>query len=538
VERTRRVRALHRRIAPRPAAVALAGPGAASAVAAGLAAAATVLAWRGADFPAQVFRVELFEREGAVLWNSLWYAGHHTAGYGLLFPALAAAVGLTTVAVASAVAAAAAFGALVRHHVGRTAGSAAASIWFGAGTATHVIVGRLPFGLGMALGLAALLALRHRRRGAAGVLTVACALASPVAAVFVALAWSAWALAARSPGGAALAAAAAVPVAAMAVAFPQGGSFPYTWAAFVCSLALVAAFLRIVPRRERTVRCGAVLYGAASVVAFALPTPLGGNIARLGMAVGGPLLLALAPARDRRRPVWAAVAVALLWWQWSPAIDGIAVAGRDPSVHVGYYEPLLEFLRAHHAESARVEVPFTRRHWEAAYVAREFALARGWERQLDIRHNAVLYEPGLTPARYHAWLRELGVRYVALPDASLDPSAAAEAALLRAGQPFLRPVMQSSHWRVWEVVDAAPMVTGPAHLVALDADSFVLDVRARGELLVRVRHTDHWSVTGPGCTSASPDGWTVLRELGVGRTTVRAALARSLPFGGPTDACA
>ena len=41
---------------------------------------------------------------GFEIWNNLWFGGHHTLGYGALFPVLGAAFGIWTVAVASAAA--------------------------------------------------------------------------------------------------------------------------------------------------------------------------------------------------------------------------------------------------------------------------------------------------------------------------------------------------------------------------------------------------------------------------------------------------
>ena len=55
-------------------------------------------------------------------------------------------------------------------------------------------------------------------------------------------------------------------------------------------------------------------------------------------------------------------------------------------------------------------------------MAPSVALARGWERQLDRKANAVFYEGELTAERYHAWLRDTAVSHVALPDAPLDPT--------------------------------------------------------------------------------------------------------------------
>ena len=70
------------------------------------------------------------------------------------------------------------------------------AIWFGVGTATLLFTSRLPFAIGVALGLAALLALQRRRYALAVVFAVLCPLGSPVAGLFLAMAGVAFAIAA------------------------------------------------------------------------------------------------------------------------------------------------------------------------------------------------------------------------------------------------------------------------------------------------------------------------------------------------------
>src|SRR3954468_14933467 len=115
------------------------------ALAGGLGALALRLGWRGADWPAQIYRVDVFRRVGFTQWDNQWYGGHHTPGYSLLMPPLGAVFGLRAVAVASGVVATAAFGALVR---GRLPSAGAAVIVFGIGTVSNLIVGRATFALG------------------------------------------------------------------------------------------------------------------------------------------------------------------------------------------------------------------------------------------------------------------------------------------------------------------------------------------------------------------------------------------------------
>ena len=54
---------------------------------------AVAAGWRGSDLPAQLFRVELLRRNGFVLWDSQWFAGHSTLNYSVLSPVLGALTG-------------------------------------------------------------------------------------------------------------------------------------------------------------------------------------------------------------------------------------------------------------------------------------------------------------------------------------------------------------------------------------------------------------------------------------------------------------
>src|SRR5262249_45240199 len=190
-------------------------------------------------------------------------------------------------------------------------------------------------------------------------------------------------------------------------------------------------------------------------------------------------------ALPQRLPLRAIAALALIgvWVAWGPVRETRAVGG-SPATSAAYYAPVARFLERVPDAPARVEVPLTRSHWEAALLAPHVALARGWEKQLEERYDGVLLRPGLTPAAYLAWLRRQAVAYVALPDVAPDSSSAGEARLIRAGLPFLHEVWADAHWRVYRVAGATPLASAaaaspnPARLVALGADSF--RVRAPG----------------------------------------------------------
>ena len=68
----------------------------------------------------------------------------------------------------------------------------------------------------------------------------------------------------------------------------------------------------------------------------------------------------------------------------------------------------------------RVQVPPTKNRWEAAYVAREHPIARGWLRQLESDDFDLFTDGRLTAAAYREWLDGHAVGYVAVPDAPRD----------------------------------------------------------------------------------------------------------------------
>jgi hypothetical protein len=484
-----------------------------------------LLAPPSADLAAQEYRAALVRSAGLALWDNGWYAGHHTPAYSVLFPPLGALLGVRLAGALAAVAAAVLFARLAGRHWAPVPASAAA-LWFALATVATLMTGRLTFLLGVAIGVGALLALARGWRAAAAALAVLTTLASPVAGLFSAVAVLAWGLAApRRRGAAALVAAAALaPALALAVLFPEGGSEPFVASAFWPALAGIAVVAVLLPERERELRIGAAIYAVACVAAFVVATPLGGNVTRLGALVAGPVLVG-AVAGGRRAALLVPIALGLAYWQLYPAVRDVARAAGDPAVAASYYAPLLRYLDTRPG-AFRVEIPFTENHWEAARVAPRFALARGWERQLDRRHGAIFYDGTLDATTYRAWLDEHAVAYVALPDAQLDYAARDEVRLIERRPAYLHQVWHDAHWRVFAVRDPAPLVRGAARgPIRLTTDGFALTARRPGAAIVRVRHSRWWRVTaGRACVERGPGGMTRLRVTAPGTVRVQARL--------------
>jgi hypothetical protein len=503
-----------------------------------LALAYVVLSPPSRDLAAHLLRAKLFGVEGFGLWSNWWYGGHDLPGYSVLFPPLAYAFTPQLVAAVSATATAALFTPLAEAEFGERAWIG--SLWFAAGTATNLYTGRLTFAFGLLPAVAALLAWQRGRLALACALGVLTALASPVAALFLALAGGAVALSQathpmpatqrlrRAAPGLAVAAAALLPVLALAKAFPEGGTEPFPFTSFwpvivVCALAVVA-----LPKEHAALRAGALLYGLGTAGAYVISTPVGSNAARLAALIAGPLA---ALALIKRRPRWLLVALlplAVLQWQ-DPVADLSAAVG-DPTTKASYWQPLVAFLeRARtHGAAWRVEVPFTDLHWEADYVASHAPLARGWERQLDIKDNHLFYAGRLTPAAYRAWLGKLAVRYVAVADSPLDASARQEGALIDRGLPYLHLVERTRHFRIYEVANATPMASGAVTVTDLRANSVTLNAVKAGRSVVRVRWTPYWRLgAGSGCVFKAGDFTGVdLRRPGRATLVIAFALNR------------
>ncbi len=136
-----------------------------------------------ADLAAQSYRTWLFEHHGFVLWDNAWYGGHHNPAYSILFPPLAALTSPQLVGAVAAVISAWTFERIVSE----MRGGRAAAFWFAVATMVSLVTGRLTFALGVAFALLAVLALTRGRLVWCAVAGVGAALASPVAAAFLAI---------------------------------------------------------------------------------------------------------------------------------------------------------------------------------------------------------------------------------------------------------------------------------------------------------------------------------------------------------------
>jgi hypothetical protein len=480
------------------------------------------------DLAAQVFRTELFESAGLAIWNGSWYGGHYTLTYSVLFPPLASLLGPKVVGMLAVVSSSYLFDRLVRDRWGEEARWA--TLWFAAGVVTLLADGQLTFALGVAFGLAALRCLQLGKAPLALLAAAACPLASPVAGAFLAGVVLAGAVEpGRRLSRLALAAGATSLglVLAPNLAFPEAGHFPFVFSSYVaiplwCAGALILT--QGVRDEERQLRRVLIAYLLGATLIWLAPNAMGGNAVRLGALFGGPVLAAVLLSRRPRPtvPAWVfapllVLAIAgSLYWQLTASVAQIARSVGDPSTASTYFHPVVSWLREHEAEGKRIEVPPTANHWEAAYLAPKFELARGWLRQLDTTRDDIFYDDkALNAATYGQWLRANAISYVALPDAPLDYSSQHERRLILGDPAYLKLRSASEHWRIYEVQNPRPLVAplgaAAAETLWFGRQGFALDVKRPGEFLVRVSFTPYWSIArGTGCILHRGD-WTVAR---------------------------
>ena len=500
-----------------------------------------LIAPRSEDLAAHLLRAKLFAVGGWFgIWNNWWYGGHNLPGYSVLFPPAAALTSPQLAAAIACPASTALFDSLVRRRYGDDAW--VASLWFGLATTTSLFTGRLTFAFGLLPAVGTALALQRRGPGLAFGLAVLTALASPVDALFAALAGAAYAVAeyletrsirATLPGVAVVVGALG-PVLALGVMFPEGGTEPFAFSAVWPIVLLSVGGLLLVPKRDVALRAGIALYALGCIAAYAVPSPVGSNATRLAPLVAGPIAALLWWPRPRARRAIAVLAVAavpLLYLQWQAPVRDVRTADDNKEVTTAYFQPLIDYLSRQAGGGGgpfRIEIPFTTFHWEAYVMAPRFPLARGWERQLDTKYNGLFYSGPLTPATYEAWLHEIAVRFVAVSDADIDYSAKAEVALIDRGLPYLHMVLRTRHWRVYEVSGATPIVEGAATLETLGPNYMQLEANHAGTAYIRVRYSPYWAVVqGSGCVG--PDGGfteLTVRRRGPMRVAIRFSLSR------------
>ncbi len=471
-----------------------------------------IFANSGGDLAAQDAWAEFALQHPSSAYNLAWYGGMHPVSYSVISPYLMAQLGVrTTMMIAGTVSAGLIALLLVRSRAVRR------PLWpalYGAfALLCNAISGRVTFGLGIMFGLAAVAAVfswparwrsvgRHRwwRAVLAGLMAGLATASSPVAGLYVGIVAAALWLGRRRPAAYALGVTPVLVVALSAWLFPFSGQQPMAFKSAVLPLLAGVFGMVFTPKSWRTARIVSALYILGVLLVWLIPSQIGTNISRLGLVFGGVVLVAALTEMTvprwsellKRGRMWTVTALAIVTitsWQLANSISDI-IHTTPAASWARELAPLVDRLQRVDAARGRVEVVPARSHREASALAPYVNLARGWNRQADLKRNPLFYEDGmLTEDSYRAWLSRWAVAYVVLPTGEPDPAAVEEAKLVGGGLPYLREVWSDDTWRLYEVKNPTPLADPPAVVESSDAEGMTVSVAKAGPVLIRVPYS-------------------------------------------------
>lgn len=489
---------------------------------------AWLLATGGGDLAAQLAWAGFAHRHPGSAYNLAWYGGMHAMDYSVLTPTLMAYAGVRTVSIAAGLVSTWMMASLfVRAGVRRPllpALTGALCLW------CDVASGRTTFAVGVACGLLALRCVQRAPVRWAGAVLFATltAMSSPVAALFLWVVGAGYLAAGRWGRALALAVPPLVALVVVSLLFPFQGEQLMSGQTVIAPLVVSGALAVAAPPRWRTVRAAAVAYALGTVVTACVSSPVGTNVERLVGIAGLPLLAAALGERtadwrrlrrarrgmlrsERTRLAWVLIPLLAIslnycgYWLTAKTVSDLRVSTTVPA-WASNTHGVIGALDRLGAERHRVEVVPARNHREATALAAHVDMARGWNRQLDVRRDGLFYGKVLPASSYRAWLDEWAVAYVVLPHGRIDGPAKTEAALIADAPDWLQPVWQDEYWTIYRVAEAVPLVPAPATVVRAGEADVVVHLPAAGSAVLRVVYSP-WFVAAGACVS--PAGrWT------------------------------
>ncbi|WP_443055605.1 MFS transporter [Streptomyces sp. NBC_00690] len=461
----------------------------------------------GGDLAAQDAWAEFVGRHPDSAYNLAWYGGMHPVSYSVVSPYLMSLIGVrSTMMVAGTVSAA--LTALILVRVPAVRNPLACSLAGVFAFFCNALSGRVTFGLGMMVALGSVAAVfcwphrwRTKRWAKAAVAAPLAALAttaSPVAGLFLGVIAAALFLNGRRPGAYAIGLPPAAVVALSSWLFPFSGTQPMSLASTSLPFLYGVLVFFFVPKQWRTVRTAAAVYALGTLLTWAIDSQIGSNVSRLPMLFAGVALLAVLPYTLPRSRKWYALLLAFVgmnFWVGFKGVDDM-VRTAPTAAWTRELAPLVNKLQEVKAERGRVEVVPAKSHREASALAPYVNLARGWNRQADMKRNPIFYdkERTLTSADYRAWLDRWAVHYVVLPTGTPDTGAEQETELVREGQPYLKPVWSDANWQLFAVKEPTPLADAPAVVQHAGEEEIRLRVTTAGRVLIRVPYSPWLSI--------------------------------------------
>ncbi|WP_374214711.1 MFS transporter [Streptomyces sp. SKN60] len=454
----------------------------------------------GGDLAAQDAWAEFVGRHPDSAYNLAWYGGMHPVSYSVVSPYVMSVLGVrTTMMIAGTLSAALTALILVRVRAVRNPMACALAGVFA--FLCNALSGRVTFGLGMMFAIGSVAAVfcwphrwRYHRWAKAAVAAPLAALAtacSPVAGLFLGVVAAALFLNKRRPGAYAVGLAPVAVVALSAWLFPFSGTQPMSLGSTSLPFAFGVLVFLLVPKDWRTVRTAAAVYSAGTFLTWLIDSQIGSNVSRLVMLFAGVVLLAALPYARPRSRRWYALVLAfagLNAWIGFKGVDDVIRTAPDAS-WAREVAPLINQLQVRGAEQARVEVVPASSHRESSALAPYINLARGWNRQADLKRNPLFYDDTLNAANYRDWLGRWAVHYVVLPTGAPDSGAEREAELVDDGLPYLKQVWSDANWRLYAVTDPTPLADAPAEVQRAESDEVVLHLDRPARIKIRVPYS-------------------------------------------------
>jgi hypothetical protein len=445
---------------------------------------------------------------GLTYWFS-WFAGGSTPGnYSVLAPYLSALLGAALLGALATVAITPLCWRLVQGTSYPVAATWVATVTAG----LSLWSGRIPFAVGTATSIAALIAVRGQRRVLAALWTVLTVLVSPVSGAFIALGLVGAVLYTRSHRTTSATTVVTACVALGVVGSVFGIPGPEGFSAKQALAAALALLLFLTSRPPKHLHVVILLSLAACPVLVAIPNGMGSNFLRF---IWICLPVAVVATAGRRLSLAAFASAFAVFAGAQGTAHDVAVA-RSPLSSVSYYAPLAaELDRVPALTSYRLEAVPDGTHTAAYALLNHAMLARGYLTQADNALNAVLWSKAdLTALTYKIWLDNNAVGYVAIDKTALDPNP--EYSLVTTGTlPYLTPIWSNTNWTLYRVQSPTPIVAPPARIVDADQSNMTIDVAKAGTLPVRVRWSKFLAADAPGHASGAivtddGYGWTIL----------------------------
>jgi hypothetical protein len=452
-----------------------------------------------------------------------WYSGGTAPGaYSVLTPMLSAVVGSPGLLAISTVAAV----VLAYYAVRGMRRPYAALLVVTIVASANLWSGRVPFALGCAIGLVAVLAMQSGRRYIAALAGIATVLASPVAGAFLILGAASAALATNKQRSSTVMCAAATGLALIGIGLWYGTPGPEGLSAGAAVGGAIMLVVMLLAQPSRAMTTLIIISTAAIPILAIVPNGMGSNIERLVYIIA-PVGVA---ATSRARPAVTAIAIipAMIYGLVATATD-LAIA-YAPNSQLSYYTGLQHELSNLHGSLAghRLEVVSNGTHAAAYVLLNQAALARGYETQADAAYDAVLANPHeLNATTYRTWLSQNAVSYVAVDRTPLTHTP--EYNLVLKNQPsYLSVVWADAHWTLYRVQQPTPIVSSPATYVSSNQGQMVLHVDRAESVLLRLRWSRLLTATGPTAlqpadVTSTPSGWTMLQTFGPGTYVLHGA---------------